>query len=144
MNEAEDRAAISFPQKTMIVCEAFAVIANLLSESFTCLVVVMEVYFDISNTQTNHLCDAIEKIAPVLFLRVKKTVLRRLLVGIRGGVGCDSRPAITPTRDSPESSVNRYTHTQGFIVVRDGHPDTLRARLERATADSLLYQGHEP
>src|ERR1700744_4137144 len=50
MNEAEDRAAISFPQKTMIVCEAFAVIANLLSESFTCLVVVMEMHFDISNT----------------------------------------------------------------------------------------------
>lgn len=100
VNEREDRAAVLLPQQPMILRKSLAVFANLSREGVRRVVVVMQMHFDIAHAKTNHLRDALEQIATVLFLRIEKAILRRLSAGVRRSVVGYARPSIAPASNS--------------------------------------------
>ena len=85
-------------------------------------------HFDIAEAETHHLCNAVEQIAPVLLLRIEKTVLRALAGSVGGSVAGDSRQLVSPPRHSAKRDFDRCALTQRFEMIGDGDPGALWLR----------------
>src|ERR1700739_1364583 len=116
MNESKDGAAIALAKKAVMVGEASAELGDLVDEGVGCLVVVMDMHFDIAHAEAHHLSDAINNVAPVFFLGVKKAVLRTLPGCVQGSIAGNARPLVSPLRHPGKSCFYGSAHAQGLIV----------------------------
>jgi hypothetical protein len=104
----------------------------------------MNVDLNIAYTKTDHLCDALEQIGPVLFLGIEEAVLGSLSARVFGSVVGDAWPAVAPASDSAKSGLYGGSHAHRFVMIRDGNPDALRAQLEGAAPHAFLHVRKEP
>jgi hypothetical protein len=104
----------------------------------------MQMHFHIPDAEPHYLRDAVEQIAPVLFLRVEKAVLGALICGIPwSGVG-NARPLLTPLRDAAKRGFNGCAHAQRFVVIGNGNPGTLRLCEPRAFSKAVYQIRQKP
>jgi hypothetical protein len=76
VDETEDGAPVLLPKQTVVPREEFAVFGDLFNECFRAVMIVMEVYLYISNSETNDIRDAVEDLPLVLLLGIEEAVLR--------------------------------------------------------------------
>ena len=76
MNKAEDCASILLAEEAVDLRKPAAELSQLPDEGFAILVLMVQVDLDVSNAKPDDFRDAVEELAPVLFLRVEKAILR--------------------------------------------------------------------
>jgi hypothetical protein len=96
------------------------------------LIVVVEVYFDVTDTEAHDLRNPIDNILPVLFLRVEETILRALAIGIARSIVGNSWPHVAPTADAAKRQFHGRTHAQWLVVIGDDDPRAFRLPRLRA------------
>lgn len=126
MNKAKSCATVPLTKKAVVIREAMAVFVHLLDEGITLFVVVMQMYFDVANTEANDFRDSVENIPSVLLLRIEKAVLWALPSCVSWSVVGNSWPQVAPTADAAERQFNACTHSQRFIVIGDNNPRAFR------------------
>jgi hypothetical protein len=139
MNEAKDCVAIHLAKQAVIIAQTAAVFGDLPDERLALFVIVVQMHFHVANAQTDYLGYTVKQLAPVFFLRVKKTVLRALASGIPGSALRNARPLVSPLRDAAKRNLNRYTHANRFIVIGDSYPKPLPPRGPQ-TLPQLVFQ----
>jgi hypothetical protein len=128
----------------VVIGETAAVFRDFLNEGVALLVVVMEVHFDVADTEANNLRYTVENIPPILLLRVEKAVLRTLACGISGGIVGNAWPSVAPPRNPAEGGFERNTHAPWFVVIGDGNPRALRLFRLSALPQAVLQIRQEP
>jgi hypothetical protein len=126
MDEAEDGVAVLLVEQAVIVLQAAAEFGNFPDKGVALFVVVMQMHFDVADAKPRYLRNAIEQVAPVLFLRIEEAVLGLLAGGVSGRVIGNSRPLIAPPRDAAKRSGAGCTHPQRLVVIGEGNPGALR------------------
>jgi hypothetical protein len=105
MDEAKDGAAALLAKETVVVRESAAVFRDFLNEGVAPLIGVVEMHFDVADSQPHHLRDAFQEITPVFILRVEKAMLRKLPRGIQGSVICDAGPLVAPLCETAKRGI---------------------------------------
>src|ERR1035437_873955 len=98
MDEAKDGAAALLAKETVVV-------RDFLNEGVAPLIGVVEMHFDVADSQPHHLRDAFQEIPPVFILRVEKAMLRKLPCGIQGSVICDAGPLVAPLCETAKRGI---------------------------------------
>ena len=125
MNEAEYRAAVHFAQQSVIVGQAIAILRYFLNEGLALFVVVMEMHLDIGNAETHDLRNSVEKVAPVLLLRIEEGVLGLIPCAVSWSILGNPWPFFPPERNARLRSLEGRAHAPGLIVVGDCDPCSL-------------------
>jgi hypothetical protein len=125
MNEAENGASVHLTKKPVILSQSFAELVHFANERVALLIVMMEMDFNIPNAQAGNVRYPLKKIVPVFLLGIEEAVLRGLAIGVSWGIQGNAGPTVAPTRDSAEGLLNRGSHSERFVVVRDGYPDAV-------------------
>ncbi len=125
MNEAEGGAALPLAQQAVLVRQPAAELVDLLDEALALLVVVVQVHLHVARAQAHHLRNALEQVAPVLFLGVKEAVLGVLAAGVPWAVARNARPTVAPPGDAAQRGFNRGAHAQRLIVIGNENPGAL-------------------
>jgi hypothetical protein len=132
MDEPENCAAILLAKQTVIIREPAAEFGYLIAEGITALAIerelrfiVMDVHFDIPDSETHHLRDAFDQFGLVTLLRVEKAVLGTLTSGVPGCVIGDARPLFAPARHTVQPSGKGIALAQWLVMIGDGNPGSL-------------------
>src|ERR1035441_9942314 len=112
MDKTEDGSSILLAKQAMVVRETTAVFSHFANEGVALLMIVMKMHFNVADPETYNLCQAIEQVAPVLFLRIEKAVLRALVRGVAGCVIGNPRPPVAPASDSAKRCFKGSAHAQ--------------------------------
>jgi hypothetical protein len=90
----------------MVIREPAAVFTHLPDEGIALLVVVVEMYLDIADSEAHYFGYVVEQVATILLLRVENAVLGALTCGVSGSVVRNTRPILAPLRHAGKRGFN--------------------------------------